>query len=114
MVMFPTLDFVSFFLLWTFALASWSFYFMLFEKMVFHVIDTIGLVGAHFNALLLDARFTNPSSNNTAALCLLDIMAIAPDPGICFFGLFVSQITRKKPENQPFCHVNWQLGIAAT
>jgi hypothetical protein len=101
MAMFPILDFVNFPLLWTFAFASWSFYFMFFEEMVFHVIDTIGLVGAHFNALLLDARFANSSSSDTAALCFLDIMAIVPDPGTCFFGSFASQITREKPENQP-------------
>jgi hypothetical protein len=102
MVMFPTLDLVSSFLLWTFAFASWSFYFMFFEKMVFHVIDTIKLIGAHFNALLLDAQCANPSSSDIAALCFLNIMAIAPDPGTCFFGSFASQITREKPENQPF------------
>jgi hypothetical protein len=75
---------------------------MLFEKMVFHIIDTIRFVGAHFNALLFDARFANLSSNDIAALCFLDIMAIAPDPGTCFFGSFASQIIREKPENQPF------------
>jgi hypothetical protein len=102
MAMFPTLDFVSSFFLWTFAFASWSFYLMLFEEMVFHVIDTIGLVGAYFNALLLDVRFANLSSSDTAVLYFLDIMAIALDPGTCFFGSFASQIIREKPENQPF------------
>jgi hypothetical protein len=63
---------------------------MLFKKVGFHFIDTIEFVGAHFNALLLDIRFANLSSSNITALRLLDIMAIAPDPGTCFLGSFAS------------------------
>jgi hypothetical protein len=53
---------------------------MFVKKMVLHIINTIRFVRTDLDALLLNAGFANPTSDDTATLGLLDIVARIPDP----------------------------------
>lgn len=72
---------------------------MLVEEMVLHVIDTVRFVGAELGARLLNTGLADPSSSDTAALSLLNVVAKVPDPGAGFLGSLAPEVPGKQPAN---------------
>ena len=81
---------------------------MFVKEMVLHVINTIRLVRTDLDALLLNAGFADPSSDNTATMGLLDVVTRIPYPRARILCAFAPKITREEAKDKPLVLVGGQ------